>query len=283
MTPAAQTVEFSDHTSAILPLTVSSFSGGILKAFWSMPAGTYGGWLSADPLGSDHAWALWEYLRSFHDLAWCENPFDPVLSAIDLPDTTEDFTQTIDLSGGYESARSLTDYSHRRAVRRAVENGVIIREASNFEQWICYFSLYKQSRVRWQKKGLLRSRGYTIDLFKSLFAVPAHNRRLWLAYLGDTPIAGTLCFFWNRHAVSWSTAGNAAFFKRYRPNDLLYDHAIRYSAESGFRWFDCNPSGGLEGVIDFKEHVGARKLRCRFFNKRSAIRRCADFARSILH
>jgi hypothetical protein len=281
MLPDARMIEFSDHTRVVLPLTVSRALGGALKVCWSMPAGTYGGWLSADPLTAAHGGALLDFLRSFSDLAWCENPFDPVLSTIELPDSIEDFTQSIDLTGGYESARTRSDYSHRRAVRRAIENGVTIREASNFEQWISYFSLYNASRVRWREKGLLQSKGYPIRLFEALFEVPVQNRKLWLAYLGDTTIAGTLCFYWNCHAVSWSTAGIAGYFHRFRPNDLLYDHAIRHAAEAGYRWFDCNPSRGLKGVSDFKEHIGARKFRCRYINRQSGFRRCFDGLRRV--
>jgi hypothetical protein len=282
MAPSAQIVEFSDGASALLPLTCRGFFGGLFRVYWSMPACTYGGWLSAGALTKEHCREMVTFMRSFPNLVWRENPYDPVLKTMDLHHAVDDFTQTIDLTNGFDRANARCDYSHRRAVRQARESGVTISEASNFEEWISYFSLYKDSRVRWREKGLLRSRGYSREQLRIMFEVPAEHRKLWLAKLGDMPIAGTLCFYWNRHAVSWSAAGRADYFHRYRPNDLLYDRAIDDAAKAGYRWFDCNPSGGFQGVVDFKQHIGAQKIRCRIVNNRSPVRRCADLIRSVL-
>jgi hypothetical protein len=283
MEKAAQVVAFSDGLSAVVPLTRKRFPGKLLSVYWSSPANTYGGWLSTLPLTMEHGRLLINHLLSFPDIVWRENPYNPYINALDIPRSVEDFTQVIDLKDGLDAAKARSDYSHRRAVRKAAESNVTIIEASNFESWISYFSLYQASRVRWRDKGLSRSREYSLDFFRSVYECPPANRVLWLALLDGAPIAGTLCFYWNRHAVSWSSAGRAEFFHRYRPNDLLYDRVIQHAAEHGYRWFDCNPSAGLRGVIDFKQHLGAQKMRSRFVNKRSFIHRCANVLRSVKH
>ncbi len=68
----------------------------------------------------------------------------------------------------------------------------------------------------------------------------------------------------------------------HRPNNLLYEHAIRHAAEEGYRWFDCNPSAGLPGVIEFKKHLGTIPLRSRVIDKKSSLRRLMERLRSLL-
>jgi lipid II:glycine glycyltransferase (peptidoglycan interpeptide bridge formation enzyme) len=102
--------------------------------------------------------------------------------------------------------------------------------------------------------------------------------RLWLVSLDDTIIAGILCFYWNRHAVAWHGAGLSGYFS-YRPNNLLYNHAIMHAAENGYRWFDCNPSSDLSGVSTFKKLIGAQPLQSRVLVRRSQLFRILDLLR----
>jgi hypothetical protein len=277
--PAAEKVAFSDGATAVVPLVYRKHLSGLLRVYWSMPAGTFGGWVSADALTETHAAALIARLGRFRDLVWRENPYDPLLRNIAVPYAAEDFTQAIDLRAGYGEARKRSDYAHRRAIQRAREAGVSVVEASKFEQWMTYFSLSEKSRKRWKAKGLLRSRGYSADLFKAIFESPAEHRKLWLALVKGEAVYGTISFYWNRYAFSWNSAGDAAYFKEYRPNDLLQDHIIRDAASAGCEWYDCNPSAGLNGVVEFKEHIGAQKKRSRIISRRSFLRRTAELAR----
>jgi hypothetical protein len=275
MVPCARNIEFSDGTVAVVPLAYKTYLGGLTRSFWSTPASCFGGWISKTTLTQDHCCLLIAYLNTFQDLFWRENPYDPVLPSLEIPGAYEDFTQTVDLRKGIEAARAKADYSHRRAIRRAREKGVSVAEASILDQWMSYFSFYTASRDRWKSQNMLIGSGYTRELFKAMYEIPSMHRKLWLALLDGKPIAGTLCFFWNNHAVSWSTAGIVELFNSHRPNDLLYDHACNHAAEIGCHWFDGNPSGGLNGVVDFKEHIGAQKLRSRVVDRKSALRRVA--------
>ena len=280
--PAAEKVEFSDGASAVVPLIYKWYLSTSFRLYWSMPAGTFGGWVSAGLLTEEHAAALIAHLGRFRNIIWRENPYDPLLRDIAIPGAAEDFTQAIDLKAGFEAAKKRSDYAHRRAVRTALERGVSVSEASNFDQWRNYFSLYEASRERWKAKDLFRSRGYSLGLFRAIFESPADHRKLWLAQVNGKTVYGTLCFYWNRHAVSWNSAGAAEFFKDYRPNDLLQDTIIRDAATAGYEWYDCNPSAGLKGVEEFKEHIGAQKLRSRVINKRSVLRRAAELLRGMI-
>lgn len=281
MAPATEKVEFNDGAVAIIPMVYKGYLGGCFRLYFSMPAGTFGGWLSADSLTKEHAYQLIACFQEIHDLVWRENPYDPLLASIDMRNTVDDFTQTIDLRQGFAVAEARSDNAHRKAVKKAYDNGVSIIEASNLEQWRSYFLLYEASRDRWKKKKLLRNRGYDWTIFEEIYRSPPEHRRLWLAQVKGTPVAGILCFYWNRHAVAWHGAAAAEFFEC-RPNNLLYQYVGRHAAEAGYHWFDCNPSGGFKGVVEFKEHLGARKLRSRVVNNRSFFRRTAEVVKGIM-
>ncbi|MGA2507753.1 MAG: GNAT family N-acetyltransferase [Chitinispirillaceae bacterium] len=284
MVPMAEKVEFSDGTGAVIPMVCKKYLGGCFRLFSSMPAGTFGGWVSSDSLTETHARLLIERLCRIQDLVWRENPYDSVLTRMDVCGAVEDFTQVIDLRQGFPAAEARSDYAHRKAVKKAIEKGVSIAEASNSEQWEKYFLLYRSSRERWRKKKLQKnrgSRGYDWTMFEEIYRSTPEHRRLWLAYVNGTPVAGILCFYWNRHAVAWHGAAAAEYFEC-RPNNLLYEHAGRHAAGAGYHWFDCNPSGGFKGVVEFKEHLGAQKLRSRVVNRRSMLRGAAELLRGII-
>ena len=281
MVPAPETIVFNDGASAILPMASRRYCGGIVQINWSMPAHTFGGWLSADTLTVEHAKLLAGCLQRRPDLVWRENPYDPILKSIKLCCAREDFTQTIDLSKGFEAAANRFDYAHRKAVKRAAVVGVSVAEAVHLEEWESYFKLYEASRARWKKRNLAKGDGYSRSLFKAIYESAPSGRKLWLARIKGVPACGILCFYWNRHAVAWHGAGGAEFFM-HRPNNLLYEHAILHAAREGYRWFDCNPSAGLTGVMEFKEHLGAMPLRSRVVDKKSPVRRLAELVKSLL-
>jgi hypothetical protein len=281
MTPATQLLHFSDGADVVVPLVKKSFLGKLLSVTFSMPGTTFGGWVAADQLTEVHAAELVAFIRGIRNLEWRENPYDPHLSTMALPQSRDDFTQAIDLRQGFEAASGRFDYAHRKAVKKALASGVSIVEASSFDQWESYFELYRASRDRWKRKGLLRNRGYDKALVQALYECPADCRKLWLAQIKGREAAGIVCFYWNRHAVAWLGAGAAEFFAC-RPNNLLYEHAIRHAAESGYHWFDCNPSGAFKGVVEFKTHLGAQQLRSRVVSQRSALWRAAEKVRSFL-
>jgi hypothetical protein len=278
MASATQTIQFSDGATCVLPLVNKHFFGTIIRISHSMPGATFGGWVSADPLTEQHARALVAHVRTIPEFIWRENPYDPHLAAIDIGNCSEDFTQTIDLREGYAVASARFDHAHRKAVKKALAKGVSVIEASAAEQWERYFALYSASRDRWKERGLVRNRGYDLALLRALFELSPSSRKLWIAQVKGASAAGILCFYWNRHAVAWLGAGAAEFFA-YRPNNLLYENVIRHAAEAGYHWFDCNPSGGFRGVVEFKEHLGAQKLRSRIVDRRSPLLRAAGWIR----
>jgi lipid II:glycine glycyltransferase (peptidoglycan interpeptide bridge formation enzyme) len=65
-------------------------------------------------------------------------------------------------------------------------------------------------------------------------------------------------FYWNRHAVYWHGATYDTYFD-YRPNVAVHTEAIRDAVAREYAYYDFNPSGSLEGVIEFKRRFGAEQ------------------------
>jgi hypothetical protein len=244
--------------------------GGMLIDHFSSPGGTYGGWLSTSNLGEEHIKLLTGVLTSYKNLTFRINPFDENSpSVISLSNTllstsitlTDDFTHALDLTLGEDRLYGGTSRCHKRALRRAANEGVTVRAAEGWEEWELYYELYKNSLARWRSGGPeLKTRTvYRPEMFRHLYENMSGHEILWLAVKGGGPVAGLLCFYWGRHAVSWHGAASAEYFD-FRPNNILYWEAILDARRKGCEIFDFNPSGGYGGVESFKDRFGAARV-----------------------
>jgi len=247
--PGPLRIEFEDKFSAILPLSVRLKNKGFSRRHLSSPAGTYGGWLSADCLTAAHASALARWLT--HDLGaleWRLNPFDPLQRSLDVA-AAPDETHAIDLTPGFDAVARA-----RSKANKAARAGVGIQAATTEADWRAYYAVYEASLARWGDQASSR---YRWPLFDEIRRRASPHVRLWLARLHDEVIAGALCFYARQHAVYWHGAADEAHFEL-RPVNLLMQEAIRDACARGFTWFDLNPSGGHEGVKKFKCSLGAQ-------------------------
>ncbi len=243
---------FSDGQRAVLPLTARPTLRGLARRYLSSPGGTYGGWISADPLTGAHAALLGNFqTQDLGPLEWRLNPYDPVLREVPVPGAEPDDTHAIDLRPGFEAATR-----GRSKANKAARAGVTVVAAASEEDWRAYFALYEKSLTRWGGSATSR---YRWPLFEAIRTHPTSGARLWLARFQDQFIAGALCFYARRHVVYWHGAADEAHFEL-RPVNLLMQEAIRDACGRGAVWFDLNPSGGHEGVRQFKRSLGGESL-----------------------
>jgi hypothetical protein len=216
------------------------------------------------------------------NVSWRENPYDPLLHEVDIPGSVDEFTQIVDLTPSAENNQNAPTRAHAKALRKAVREGVTIHEAESLSHWKEHFRIYEESLVRWEKAGTAkkRFRPYTWDLFKIILDINPACRKLWYAEYKGAMAASVLCFYWNRHAVSWHGGAREEFFG-VRPNNLLYQHMIDHARKNGFRWFDCNTPGGLQGVIEFKDNLGTQRIRSRFVDKVSKRKKLGQMIRRL--
>lgn len=250
-------VEFSDGRQALLPLSVHKSGKGMIRNYLSSPAGTYGGWIAAADLGDEHTTLLAEYMCSLPGrLTWRLNPYDTLLSNIELNCAQTDETHAINLLDGFDAVYKRWTKGHRSAAQQARKAGVVIRAATDQEQWNEYFTVYEDSLRRWGDSATSR---YSWELFHSLHDLNSENVKLWLALYENSIVAGALCLYAKKHVVYWHGAALSEHFNL-RPVNLLMYESISDACQRGYQWFDFNPSGGHEGAKSFKKSFGTESL-----------------------
>jgi hypothetical protein len=272
--PSPRLITFSDNKTAIVPLSYSKHAGGLIKTWLSSPAGTFGGWISGDHLTSGHTQLLIDYMLSFSNIVWRENPYDTVLQELVIPKATNDFTQTVSLRlRSWADILASASRAHHKAVKKAEQAGVVVTQAHSITDWEQHYTAYQSSMERWNKAGTTKKRvkPYTWDIFRLMYELPPEQRILWLAQCNGDVAASVLCFYWNNHAVAWHGAAHEEYFA-IRPNNLLYQSMIQDAHIRGFHWFDCNPAGGLKGVVEFKDHLGTQRIQSRMVDKSGVIK-----------
>jgi hypothetical protein len=275
---ATYMLTFDDTTEVLVPLVKKRHLFGAVSVACSMPAATYGGPLSLGVLDREHGEATIRSLRRFPDLILRENPYQPMHYLADGASCIDDVTQTIDLTQGYDAIWKNAAYSHRKAVRNAIKNSIEIVEAQQHSEWEQYLSLYTASIDRWKERNIFSGVRYDQRFFLTIEKMEPSLRRLWLAKVHNTIIAGIICFYWNTHVVAWHGAALSDYFSMY-PNNLLYDRVCHDALQKGYRWFDCNPCANLSGVYKFKQYLGAQPIKSRILIQRSSTTQFFDSLR----
>jgi CelD/BcsL family acetyltransferase involved in cellulose biosynthesis len=271
---------FSDGRTALLPLSSQRGRFGIVKSYFSSPAGTFGGWISEDDLYSEHAELLLDFMtKKIGNVVWRVNPYDPLSHNLEMHNAINDQTHVIDLLPGFDDICKKSTSGHRRAVNKALREGVSIRLASSEADWHAYYHTYEDSLQRWGAKA---SSVYDWAFFNAIFQMNSPYIKLWLAMYKDAVISGALIFYAKKHVVYWHGAALATYF-HLRPSNLLLYEAIKDACEKGYSWFDFNPSGGHEGVTAFKKSFGATVLQSQVVNIRSRGYRFLQILGSIPH
>ena len=129
MRPNPLLVMFSDGKEALLPLSCE-LSYGSVKSLWSSPEGTYGGWIALDPLSREHAILMKEFLTNeLGHLFWSINPYDDLVATTDVDATYHYKTHFINLESGFEVVYRDWTSACRRAERKALSSGILVRHA----------------------------------------------------------------------------------------------------------------------------------------------------------
>jgi hypothetical protein len=280
MRPDPKLILFSDGTQALLPLSSWTSRRGLLKRYESSPAGTFGGWISSDPLTVAHASVLTAYLtQEIGSLVWRLNPYDQLAHTCGVTTTEHDVTHALNLEQGFDAICRTWTKGHRSAIKKAGREGVLVKVASTLEEWRAYYGAYQDSLRRWGPKATSQ---YGWALFSEMYQRASPNIALWLAIYQNTVVAGALTFHAKRHVVYWHGAAVESFL-HLRPVHLTMHYAIRDACQQGAAWFDFNPSGGHQGVRAFKESFGTQELPCPLVYRERTLKTFGRQARRFLH
>lgn len=282
----ARVYEFQDGKQVLLPMAWWRIKKGLLKRMVSSPAGTYGGWIARQPVKKEEVDAILKSLKKEFSridirLSWLDGTEELLCSFINK---VEDFTQVIDLRGkSIDAIISNWTVNHKRSLKKAEGNEMVIRLASCEEDWENYFEVYQDSIRRWGKRV---SSDYSYLLFQLLQDVPEECCELWICLSKGSMISGCIVFYFNHHSVYWHGASLSEFF-HLRPVHFLKKNIIEKAVIKKIWWYDFNPSGGHDGVVRFKKGFGSEVYSStvilytdylvKGINKISSIKQCLGF------
>jgi hypothetical protein len=224
-----------------------------VTSLYSLPYGTYGGFLFRD--GGD--------LIPMRDaLAAALSPAQGMTELVDYPGTLPDLPgflaerrmcHVLDLRGGYEEvSASRYDRSQRKTQRSTRSRGLDVREIESGEDLKAFYGLYEATYGR---KG---SDVFPLEFLEFMQKTLGSNIfRGYLAFHGETPVAGTVSLFGSNVTVGF-LQGSSAEHRDLRAVNLLIDVSIRDAIERGGRAYNLGVTPeGATGVIRFKESFGA--------------------------
>lgn len=257
--PEPRLITFTDGKSAVIPLAcVLEKANGLIKNYMSSPEGTYGGWVSKDPLAVEHEFLLADYmLKQCGNLYWRVNPFDEHISKFIKIKQDQD-THIIELSGGFEGIQKDFSRGNTRSIKKAVDFGLTTHLSTDPADWEVFFEIYQDAVKRW---GNNASSQYSWELFKEFQRRDSKDIKLWFAEDKGKKVSGAIAFYAKKHVVGWCGTTLSDYLKL-SPFTLLVTEIIKKASEENFKWFDFNPSGKHAGVESWKDKFGAKTLHC---------------------
>jgi hypothetical protein len=252
-------VELPGGARAVLPVfEVARLLRDRFVALESSYAGCYGGLISDRPLAAAESRAAWRAALAFPRIASVRVTGDPLAADAGpaLAPAAPDATSLLDLAPGWDRVRSGFSEGHRRAIRRAAENGLTVAPAAGPDDVRAYYDVYRDSLRRWAGRA---TNDYPWSLFESGMRAGERHREamtLWLCRHEGRVVAGAWVFRWNGRAIYWHGASLTSALEL-NPGHLLHAEIIRDACARGTAWYDFNPSGGHAGVLRFKEGFGA--------------------------
>lgn len=249
-------LEFSDGNRALLPFLRRTGPVPGAGHRESMLPGVYGGPLFLAPPSRAHWQACWEAVDELPDVFLYGNPFlrwEGVPAGAAVTETT----RALDLAPGYDEVFRRFRYSYRSGIRAARKRGLEVVVGERPEDVDAYDRLYRDSLRRWGS----RARGfYPRRLFHNLLELGRSTPvRLWLVKAEGRVVGGAWVLYHGEHVDYWHASADSNAMIHY-PMHLLVATAVEDACRSGYRWFDFNPSGGLEGVELFKRGFHADVL-----------------------
>jgi CelD/BcsL family acetyltransferase involved in cellulose biosynthesis len=266
-----------NDTVGYLPFFVTR--RGPFKTEWSLPFGTYGGPVGVGGDGVDRR-LIDAFRERLSDRRTVESGWVDFHNALaDGGHGTESETHIVDLSVGYDVLwRDGFDKPRRRRVRRAEEQGVVIRRATGDADVGRFVDVYRGRLKEWDT-----SEGHPETLFHDLVTRGAGGRvRLHLAVVGDDVVGGHLNFYYKEAVIAWygmaSTRGDAL-----HAGTLLYATCMREACDGGFRSYNLGASLGKRSLIEYKQSLGGVLYRYRTVRRRRLAGNAAAWLRRLTH
>ena len=165
-----------------------------------------------------------------------------------------DITSILFLEDSLETTVKKFRPSHRRAVRKANEKGVQVRQTNDFDYF--YRILEKNLNIR---HGVTPT--HSLEELKRIHEFFPDKINLFAAYLDDTMVAGVVNFIVNNHVVLAFYISHDENYADYRAVNLLFYSIFDWAIQSHFKIYDFGTFTVDEepnmGLGRFKENFGA--------------------------
>jgi hypothetical protein len=243
----------------VFPLIRTGSGGDIFKHYQSTFAGCYGDLIADGHITSCERHQIYNLVySSASSINITSNPYCVSSIRPEMFSEVGDFTQIIDLRKGYEQIWSEYKHCCKKGINKGEKKGFKVRLADTASDIFDYYEIYRKNLEFWGKSDS----GYPIQLFKELvlgLESSPKNSVLWLITSeNDQIVGGNLVFYYNKHAVEWHAVFARDYFQ-WGVRNYLLDHIIKDACSKNFSIYDFNPSGGYEGVVNFKSTFGAEK------------------------
>ncbi|MFH2034441.1 MAG: peptidoglycan bridge formation glycyltransferase FemA/FemB family protein [Candidatus Margulisiibacteriota bacterium] len=161
----------------------------------------------------------------------------------------------LDLTKGLKDLLKSFEEKTRYNIRLSAKKGVTVREFSNEEGVNIFYEIYKETSSR--DNFLIHKRSYYEKIKEEL--VDRGMAQIFIAYLGEEPIAGVFTFtcgprIWYMYGASSNE------YRNVMPNHALHWHVIQWAKACGYKVYDLwgipsdpKPGHPLWGVYRFKK------------------------------
>jgi hypothetical protein len=197
------------------------------------------------------------------------NPLAAPAWASGVPARTPSVARTahvLSLEGGFEKVWSERFTGTARTnVRRAEKSELRVERSRDAAAIAAFYELYELSWRRWEKGGryaaairlLTDRRQERIEKFTAAAHALGDDFAVWLARLGDVPVAAILVLSQPGAASYWRGAMDEAQAGPTRANYLLHKLAIEAACAAGARAYHMGDTGASASLAQFKTRFGA--------------------------
>lgn len=165
-----------------------------------------------------------------------------------------EITSILFLEDSIEETEKKFRPSHLRAVRKAVENKIIVKESQDIDAF--YIILKNNLKTR---HGATPT--HTLGELKNLFNIFPKKIRLFAAHLGELMIAGVVTFQINQRVLLAFYISHDERYSELRAVNILFYNIFEWAIKSKFKIFDFGifTVNGVPnmGLGRFKENFGA--------------------------
>lgn len=246
--PFAIKITLSGKDSYVIPCFRRKLAKGIISKYECGPGGLYAGPLGFDgQINHTQIQSIKNALESeLTNFSFRLNPF--MISNELVLSNSNSFTQVVDLTNRESYSSDLQKNGVTYDARLAQKKGLQLQleDIVDLKNFIQVYSAIRQS---WENPGTF----YPAEFFDNL--TTSKHCDFWSVLQDGDYIGGSIILKGPNHVSSWLTIIHPDY-RNSRPYEYVYRHFIDYYSEAGFRYFDFNPSAGLEGVIKFKEKFG---------------------------